>query len=83
MHWNKDRPLRAQDRVVLIDLAHPMPSDMDGFDQAKQGMLFGITNLKRILLGADIQETANDPAPAVKKSLDATQEDPAEDSVAL
>jgi hypothetical protein len=51
MKWNKDRAFRDLDRVVLIDLAHPMDDNMMGFEEAKNGMLLGIANLKRILLG--------------------------------
>jgi hypothetical protein len=52
MQWNKDRAFKETDRVVLIDLAHPMDDEMGGFEEAKNGMLLGIANLKRILLGA-------------------------------
>jgi hypothetical protein len=51
MQWNKDRTFKELDRVVLIDLAHPMPDEMAGFEEAKAGMLLGIANLERILLG--------------------------------
>lgn len=51
MKWNKDRTRMNLDRVVLIDLAHPMNHEMRGFPEVKQGMLRGIENLRGILLG--------------------------------
>jgi hypothetical protein len=51
MRWNKDRSKRNEDRVVLIDLAHPIPNNMAQFDTAKAGMLLGIANLNAMLEG--------------------------------
>ncbi|MFZ9752665.1 MAG: inositol polyphosphate kinase family protein [Cyanobium sp.] len=56
MQWHNERTERDQDRVVLIDLAHPVNKKMGGFSEAKEGMLLGILNLKNILLGNELQQ---------------------------
>jgi len=56
MNWSADRQWRdARDQVRLIDLAHPIKTGEDGFDDAKNGMLLGIQNLRRILQGEGLE----------------------------
>ena len=56
MKWSADRTKRNEDRIVLIDLAHPVPSDMEGFEKIKEGMLLGILNL-HAMLGGEARST--------------------------
>jgi Domain of unknown function (DUF4157)/Inositol polyphosphate kinase len=54
MKWTPNRKNKTQeDRVVLIDLAHPITSKMDGFEEVKKGMLLGIMNLHAMLGGEE------------------------------
>jgi hypothetical protein len=43
--WNTEREKRSEDRVTLIDLAHPIQKGIEDFDDVKSGMLLGILNL--------------------------------------
>lgn len=66
MNWASDRSMRdATDSIRLIDLAHPITSDMDDFDEAKEGMLLGIRNLRRILRGEELENQQQDRTPTM------------------
>jgi len=63
MKWTKNRENRKNDRVVLIDLAHPVTSDAgDEFFRIRHGMMLGILNLHAMLKGekrsAKLQDVA-------------------------
>lgn len=52
MDWSSDRMQRdVNDKVRLIDLAHPIARGANGFDEAKAGMLLGVQNMRNILSG--------------------------------
>ena len=56
MNWCADRMWReTNDTIRLIDLAHPIAQGEDGFAEAKDGMLLGIQNLRRILEGEGLE----------------------------
>ncbi|MEN8128658.1 MAG: inositol polyphosphate kinase family protein [Pseudomonadota bacterium] len=53
MKWTTDRARSNEDKIVLIDLAHPVPEGMEGFEEIKAGMLLGIMNLHAMLGGEE------------------------------
>jgi hypothetical protein len=84
VNWSADRAKQNEtDTLRLIDLAHPITEDTDGedgefFKEAKQGMLHGIQNLRRILNGEDLQRRddkaeggASEPGPSSEPSTSA------------
>lgn len=77
---------RSNDRIVLIDLAHPIrrPADDDpdraaasaAFEAARRGMLLGIANLRNILLGRTPSRTLPSPMPPIPAGSDPEESDP-------
>lgn len=57
LKFNSNREHRDQDRVVLIDLAHPVTAAIgqDDFDAARAGMLRGVANLRHLLRGEALE----------------------------